>query len=615
MTVTPNSDSARRITIALAEADRLRVAGRTDHAERICREILAAHPEQVAAMNFLALLVRDRGDLSQAEALFRRGIETAPNVANLHNNLGNLQRMQGDMAGAEASLRKAIKINPTYPEAYYNLGVLLGQLGRREEALAALRRATAQRPGYAEALVQTGAQLRELYRNEDALRAFDSAIAARADYFPAHYYRGDVLAALERFEDALAAFDRALQINSASTEARYAKANTLARARREEEALETYRQVIETAPDFLAAHREYNALAWTMGRGDLNFTSFAVARGKVGDVPDLLLAEAEQRLRFNDAAVAEELMRRARERAPERLDVVNALGRAVAAQGRFDEGIAILEDAAYRDAASATFQRDLATALLRARRPAEAMRILERALAQAPSDQLLLAFLALAYREVGDSRLGGLVDHEKYVRVYDLPPPSSFADAASYNNALGEELIRLHTRRVEPFDQSLRGGTQTMGDLFGERSPAIGALKDRIDAAVADYAAALPDDPSHPVSARKSDRFEYSGSWSCHLRRGGFHDNHVHHKGWISSAYYVALPEASRESQQGWLKFGESNIALGERDRAERLVQPTVGKLVLFPSYYWHGTVPFASDEARLTVAFDVVPAGELRGH
>jgi hypothetical protein len=31
--------------------------------------------------------------------------------------------------------------------------------------------------------------------------------------------------------------------------------------------------------------------------------------------------------------------------------------------------------------------------------------------------------------------------------------------------------------------------------------------------------------------------------------------------------------------------------------------------LVLFPSYFWHGTVPFASDQRRLTLAFDVVPA------
>jgi hypothetical protein len=30
---------------------------------------------------------------------------------------------------------------------------------------------------------------------------------------------------------------------------------------------------------------------------------------------------------------------------------------------------------------------------------------------------------------------------------------------------------------------------------------------------------------------------------------------------------------------------------------------------VLFPSFLWHGTVPFRRGERRLTAAFDVVPA------
>jgi hypothetical protein len=94
------------------------------------------------------------------------------------------------------------------------------------------------------------------------------------------------------------------------------------------------------------------------------------------------------------------------------------------------------------------------------------------------------------------------------------------------------------------------------------------------------------------------------------LRSSGYHSNHLHNEGWISSAYYVALPDevADSASGQGALKFGESKFALGESDRPEQFVRPAVGKLVLFPSYFWHGTVPFVSQGARLTIAFDVVP-------
>ena len=41
----------------------------------------------------------------------------------------------------------------------------------------------------------------------------------------------------------------------------------------------------------------------------------------------------------------------------------------------------------------------------------------------------------------------------------------------------------------------------------------------------------------------------------------------------------------------------------------DHYVRPYPGLLVLFPSYVWHGTVPFESGGRRLTAAFDVVPA------
>ena len=38
---------------------------------------------------------------------------------------------------------------------------------------------------------------------------------------------------------------------------------------------------------------------------------------------------------------------------------------------------------------------------------------------------------------------------------------------------------------------------------------------------------------------------------------------------------------------------------------AQHFVKPVPGKLVLFPSYMWHGTVPFTGEDPRLAIAFD----------
>jgi hypothetical protein len=120
----------------------------------------------------------------------------------------------------------------------------------------------------------------------------------------------------------------------------------------------------------------------------------------------------------------------------------------------------------------------------------------------------------------------------------------------------------------------------------------------------------MKEDDRHPLFSRKSRKFGYAGSWSSRLRDCGFHENHYHGKGWISSAYYVSLPNAvaDAESKEGWIKFGEPSFESGLAQPVRRVVQPRSGSLVLFPSYMWHGTIPFHSQTDRLTVAFDVVP-------
>ena len=55
----------------------------------------------------------------------------------------------------------------------------------------------------------------------------------------------------------------------------------------------------------------------------------------------------------------------------------------------------------------------------------------------------------------------------------------------------------------------------------------------------------------------------------------------------------------------GWLTLGEPDAQLGLPLQPRRKVEPEPGRLVLFPSWMWHGTIPFAQGE-RLTVAFDV---------
>ncbi len=69
----------------------------------------------------------------------------------------------------------------------------------------------------------------------------------------------------------------------------------------------------------------------------------------------------------------------------------------------------------------------------------------------------------------------------------------------------------------------------------------------------------------------------------------------------------LSQPVAARP-RRGSFRFGAPDFDAGPTMPVQHLVQPRTGRLLLFPSMLWHGTVPFDSDAERLTVAFDLVP-------
>jgi hypothetical protein len=238
--------------------------------------------------------------------------------------------------------------------------------------------------------------------------------------------------------------------------------------------------------------------------------------------------------------------------------------------------------------------------LLRASRPDEAAAFAESWIGRDP-DNLTTPYLSAAWRLTGNPRWQWLEGDERLIGVYDI------ADRIPSLDALAARLRSLHLGIHQPLEQSLRGGTQTDGPLFSRIDPEIVALRKAIvETAEAHVAQLPPPEPGHPTLQERRGPIRFAGSWSVRLTGEGFHVNHVHPAGWISSAFYVALPEAAMggDDHAGWLSIGEVT-ELGLDLPPIRLIEPKPGRLVLFPSSLWHGTRPFTEGE-RLTVAFDV---------
>jgi len=230
-----------------------------------------------------------------------------------------------------------------------------------------------------------------------------------------------------------------------------------------------------------------------------------------------------------------------------------------------------------------------------------------------PQDYWALAFQTLIWRELADPRANWLLDYDHHIQARDIETPAGYNSLADFNQQLAGYLSDLHQSMAHPLDQSVRGGTQTSSSLFHRFDPIINEASQAIKAVIKDYIADLPDDPTHPFLRRKTAGFRFSGSWSVRLTAGGHHVPHIHPEGWISSAYYVSLPQqiSTGENHEGGLEFGRAPCSMNQANIPAKKIQPKVGRLALFPSYAWHNTAAFqASDDdtPRMTIAFDVLP-------
>jgi tetratricopeptide (TPR) repeat protein len=295
------------------------------------------------------------------------------------------------------------------------------------------------------------------------------------------------------------------------------------------------------------------------------------------------------------------------------LRVLEALD--MAKRGQQTDGLEQLQRLSEESPDDSYVQHNFAMELLRCGEPARAEALCERWLGNAPYDQTLLAYRSTALQLLGDPREHWLCDYERMVVPVEVPAPPEFASREDYFAELTRILEGLHHSNAQPIEQSVRGGTQTNGFLFRLKEPLLLGLEKQLQLAIAGALQTMPNDQEHPFWARNSrptvaSDLRMAGAWSVRLADQGYHANHIHPEGWVSSALYISLPDEVQQGDgtEGHIQFGRPMRELGLDLAPRRIVKPSVGTLVLFPSYMWHGTLPFHSQQPRITVAFDLLP-------
>jgi Flp pilus assembly protein TadD len=481
---------------------------------------------------------------------------------------------------------------PGSPQAAVAAAYELVQRGELAEAEATCRQALAMTSGRdANVWTVLGVVLREQQRPAESEAAYRQALAVAPGHVPAHHNLGALLSSVERAEEALVALERARALGLRAPELHINRGRTLTQLQRLDEAEQAYLQAVALAPGNTSAQSNLAALRYM--RGDPHY---------VRDMADLTR-------RAGDLAGAENVLRRLLAIPSAPAVVRSALAVVLREAGRLKEAEALAMEAAMAQPQDPSVIENLVAIELALGRPEEALPFIHTQRRLQPHSQRWLAYEATAARLLGDPLYRSLYDYDRLVRVYELEPPAGWATMADLNAALIQTLSARHLFAAHPLDQSLRNGSQTTRSLTTDGDPVIQSLLSAFDAPIRKYRDAIGSEAAHPMSARNRGSAHLHGCWSVALRRDGFHVNHIHPQGWISSAYYVSVPEEVQDAtvKSGWIKFGEPRLAIPGAT-AEHFVQPRPGRLVLFPSYMWHGTNPIRGAEERLTVAFDAVP-------
>ena len=587
-------------------------AGHLDAAYPLYRNFLEQHPAHPMGLQLFGLLLSQRGDYTNAIALMRESLRLFPEQPEVANNLGNALKRAGLLTEAVDSYRQACELQPRYRDAWRNLGLGLLYTAELEDAEDAFRRCLAIDPGDAEACLGIGVVAQRRGRYEDAAAAYREALVLKPDYADAHHNLGVSLRQLARPEEALAHYRTAEDLGLDQAELHHNIGNALSETGDPGGAIDAYRLALERDPGNVDTHRNLNSLLWQHDRLDDYLESYAAALERFPAGQDLRIAWASALNQQERPAEAEAVLRAGLEYLPESAELLSVLAYSLEQQARWDEALPLHASAVKSATAAPNHNISYARALLARGRPEEALEQAQTGAARTPFDQRALAYLSLCWRLLGDSRDGLLNDYDALVGVYDLPVPGGYADIGEFNAALAAVLEPLHTAKRHPAQQTLRHGSQTGGDLFVRPEREIRELVEGLENCVSDYIGRFPANAGHPLYCRRAASFRFATSWSVKLAPGGFHTMHVHPLGWISSAYYVRIPSALSESDVygGGLEFGTPDIDIAEAGAARRRIQPVEGRLVLFPSYMWHGTVPFETEGSRMSVAFDVVPAG-----
>ena len=601
-----------------------------------------------------ALAVHESGDLALAEQQYLKIIDQAGSptiMANAKQLLGSLYSKIGRHLDAENCMIASLAIDPNQPNVRNNLAVCYKRQGNFEQAMKNYSLAITLQPDYLAAYQN----LTNLFHDYDmfskALAVIDIALGVFPEEVVFKKQQAQALLGLRQYDRAQQVYQElhrqapldisishnlavCLRLNNNPTEALRIFENLYATAEAAspelvqnmgnaysdlghlEHARRCFEHVIHLSPNYVPAHENLKSILWSMGENSSFVDSYEMIIGSGESSAKLQQSYVETLLTAGKPVKALAFIDSGRSKLSLEDPLVNDFkARCLLATNDTTSAIKFHQKACDTADSATPYWIDYAITLLTAGEVQSAANILEQIFEREPTNQMVLAHLSICWRLLVDSREKRLNNYD-LVGEYEIPTPRGFSQLSTFNQVLNNCLTEFHTSQHHPLEQTVRQGTQTYGNLFSRDHELLRLLQASFREVISRHVdkMKLLEAPYPGFSADQE--FDFSASWSVRLKDQGYHTQHIHPMGWLSSAYYVDLPtemeangaESAVEDHSGWIKFGEPNLAVTPNLAAQHIVKPKVGTLLLFPSYMWHGTIPFKSEQTRTSVVFDAIP-------
>ncbi len=339
-----------------------------------------------------AIEAHQQGDLATASAIYQAILEREPDHAHVLQLLGVVAMQSGRLADAQLLIARALTIEPTHVEAQFNLGVLRKAQGRIADAEALYRGVLARQPDHLGALTNLGNMLVARGETGQARPLLEQAARLAANDPAAHFNLALALRELAEYERALAHLTRAVQLD----------------------------------PAHIAAHRQLVDLYCLGDRFDLALRHARVTAEAQPDDPDArvklatILAELRQ---FDEAGDILEQIARVK---PDATEPRRLLARVRDHQGRLTEAATVLNELIRIEPAVEHYIH-LGGVYDRLRQTGDAVACLEDAVSQFPRDSTLRINLAQALQK--QNRIADADQHFRHALSLDPAVHTRFQHA------------------------------------------------------------------------------------------------------------------------------------------------------------------------------------------